>query len=247
MVMTEQSHIINNYDIQKQHDVKSTQSPITYIFENNYHPIHEKSFIKEQKLSKSSRENFKAASNKELFNALGFQPSKLYSNRKRLSYFLSKNHYQPDNSRIFIIKLPPIQNYYASNNDKIAKNKLRNEMRPLGFTSNGKPAAIYHWNLPIIENLLQLSMGRINNVAQDTEALYDPTSSLLEARQNFNDYSNDGHEQKNLKNKSVQIYYAPSNGNHLSTKPIHTNGKPKSFYILKKDSEAQQHELFKLT
>ena len=91
-------------------------------------------------------------------------------------------------------------------------------------------------------------MGRINKVAQSTEALYDPTSSLLEARENFNDYSNDGNEQKNLRKKSVQVYYAPSNGNHLSTKPIYSNGKPKSFYILKKDSEeAQQRELIKLT
>lgn len=92
-------------------------------------------------------------------------------------------------------------------------------------------------------------MGRTNSkIAQSKEALYDPTSSLLEARENFNDYNNDGNEKKNLKNKSVQIYYAPSNGNHLSTKSIYPNGKPKSFYILKKDNEAnQQKQLIKLT
>ena len=127
--VAEQSHIINNYDIQKYHDVQATQSPITYIhqlksFENNF----EKNIFKQQKLSKSSRENFKAASNQELFNVLGFQPSKMYLNQKRLSYLLSKNHYQPDNSRIFIIKLPPNQNYYAGNNVKYSKDKLRNEM-----------------------------------------------------------------------------------------------------------------------
>jgi len=127
-----QNHIINNYDIQKYEHVKSTQSPITYIqqlrsIESNFDDMKETNFFKHQKLSKSSRENFKVASNQELFNVLGFQPSKLYLNRKRLSYFLSKNHYQPDNSRIFIIKLPPNQNYYASN-VKISKNKLKNEM-----------------------------------------------------------------------------------------------------------------------
>lgn len=90
-------------------------------------------------------------------------------------------------------------------------------------------------------------MGRVNKVAQSTDALYDPTSSVLEARENFNDYSNDGNEQKNLKNKSVHIYNAPSNGNHLSNKPIYSNGKPKSFYILKTDNETQQKELIKLT
>lgn len=92
-------------------------------------------------------------------------------------------------------------------------------------------------------------MGRTNGkITQSTEALYDSTSTLLEAKENINDYKNDGNEKKNLKNKSVQIYYAPSNGNHLSTKSIYTNGKPKSFYILKKDSEAnQQKELIKLT
>lgn len=129
--ISEQSHIINNYDIQKHQDIKS--SPITYVhqlksFDNNFNDMYQKNIFKQQKLSKSSRENFKAASNQELFNILGFQPSKLYSNRKRLSYFLSKNNYQPDNSRVFIIKLPPNQNYYAANNVKISKDKLRNEM-----------------------------------------------------------------------------------------------------------------------
>ncbi|CAG9808048.1 unnamed protein product [Chironomus riparius] len=247
--VSEQSHIINNFDIRKYHDVYSTQSPITYIhqlksFENNF----EKNVFKQQKLSKSSRENFKAASNQELLNVLGFHQSKMSLNQKRKSYLLSKNQYQPDNSKIFIIKLPPNQNYYAANNVKYSKDKLRNELIPLGFTLNGKPGALYHWNLPIIENLLQLSVGRNNKVAQSKEALYDPINSMLEARENFNDYTNDGNEQKNLRKKSVQVYYAPSNGNHFSTKPIYTNGKPKSFYILKKDSEEAQHkELIKLT
>lgn len=34
---------------------------------------------------------------------------------------------------------------------------------PVGFKSNGKPAAIYHWNLPILSKIIGGSNGRSNS------------------------------------------------------------------------------------
>jgi Domain of unknown function (DUF4786) len=34
---------------------------------------------------------------------------------------------------------------------------------PVGFKSNGKPAAIYHWNLPVLSKIISGSNGRSNS------------------------------------------------------------------------------------
>ena len=34
---------------------------------------------------------------------------------------------------------------------------------PVGFKSNGKPAAIYHWNLPVLSKIISGSSGRSNS------------------------------------------------------------------------------------
>lgn len=137
--------------------------------------------------------------NKKLLNKLGFTKVKAPNshNRKRLAVE-SRRHASPDDSHMFIIKLPPNPHYYSSpqtisntantnsatihadieevtsTSAVVAETKEEHLKKANGkkvsfpFSSNGRPGRIYHWNLPIIKKILE-DKQRFPNVATATK------------------------------------------------------------------------------
>lgn len=133
---------------------------------------------------------------------------------------------------------------------------------PVGFKSNGKPAKIYHWNLPVLKKMHGEISSRSNSKKYkenklrhndfDVSELIDikniPTwsdstswhendtiqkSSML----SFNAIHPEHHEDddkrlKILKKKSSPSYYGPTKKHQKGHKYFPSNGKPKSFYVM---------------
>ncbi|GAB0090634.1 histone-lysine N-methyltransferase, H3 lysine-79 specific [Sergentomyia squamirostris] len=195
----------------------------------------------------SSREidvDKKKLSNPEIFSQLGLAKMKMSPNhhRKRLA-IESRHHGHPDDSNMYIIKLPPNNQYYGnlkSRTDSMnAVTDDDSKKVSLGFQSNGKPGRIYHWNLPVLKKLLHNNRPRNPNSrhTDDEAELIDikniPTWSnpwdneIIEKQ-----YREDSqHHEKILKKKSP-TYYAPSRAKNFQ-KYFPSNGKPKSFYVIK--------------
>lgn len=122
-------------------------------------------------------------SNRQLLTKLGLSKLRIPAShsRKRLAVE-SRHHARPDDSHMFVIKLPPNPYYYTNPNanavtktaypaaspqqtavapsqNVIHDNNFHGSARTkkvssFGFQLNGKPGRIYHWNLPIIKKLI---------------------------------------------------------------------------------------------
>lgn len=130
---------------------------------------------------------------------------------------------------MFIIKLPPNPHYYVHNrpNSVEPSKKL-----PVGFKNNGKPAKIYHWNIPVLKKIAsQKNKSRLNddnpielgNPALWNEVLDKPPK-----------------EKKPLK-PSYYVPVKPKKGSFH--KYFAGNGKPHSFYVIEKSKKAHYHRL----
>ncbi|XP_059611411.1 uncharacterized protein LOC132258226 [Phlebotomus argentipes] len=182
-------------------------------------------------------------SNPEVFSKLGLGKMKMSPNhhRKRLAVE-SRHHGHPDDSNMFIIKLPPNTNYYGSLKSRTdSVNAVTDDSKKvsLGFQSNGKPGRIYHWNLPVLKKILHDNRPRNPNSrhTDDEAALTDikdiPTWSNPWDNETIDkQYREDSqHHEKILKKKSP-TYYAPVRTKNFQ-KYFPSNGKPKSFYVIK--------------
>lgn len=102
------------------------------------------------------------------------------SSQTRIHQPYSRRHGHRD-SHIYIVKLPASPPYYtitkphkSANDDKVTKT---GPSFPVGFQGNGKPAKIYHWNLPVVKKmtekkrlqLSQLIMDQARKRADDTK------------------------------------------------------------------------------
>ncbi|XP_058055821.1 uncharacterized protein LOC131207229 [Anopheles bellator] len=198
----------------------------------------------------------KDLSNAELFSKLGLGRVRPSTNhhRKRLAEE-SRHHGRPDDSHMYVIKLPPNPYYYAHN--VAPQNSIADvgKQVPVGFKSNGKPARIYHWNIPALKKILGAKQSRHPNSRrhEDIDELIDikeiPTwtkpwegapreKSLLKAKEGT----------AGSQKKKFPTYYAPvkkQTGGSKSKKHANgkyntgSNGKPQSFYILGQDSESR--------
>ncbi|KAK9883069.1 hypothetical protein WA026_001274 [Henosepilachna vigintioctopunctata] len=65
----------------------------------------------------------------------------------------SRHRSRSDDSHMFIIKLPPNPHYYGFTNPNSIHEPIKKKSIPIGFKSNGKPAKIYHWNLPVLKSI----------------------------------------------------------------------------------------------
>lgn len=129
--ITEQNKISNNENHQYQDKTKLDQSPIIYIQQIKSvkrHDFDDKFHVEPRESIKSERIRG-IMSNKDLMSVLGLRPSSLLisNRRKQVSHLLSKKKYQPDNSRMFIIKLPPNYSYYANEKDEVSNNDKNNK------------------------------------------------------------------------------------------------------------------------
>lgn len=151
--------------------------------------------------------------------------------RKRLAVE-SRHHSRSDDSHMFIIKLPPNPHYYghlqpSSFQDIHSKSKDL----PVGFKNNGKPAKIYHWNLPVLKKIASKSKSKGKGI-EDLD---------LQNPERWNEVLD-----KPLKEKKPlkPSYYVPAKPKKSSfTKYFPGNGKPHSFYVIEKSKKAHFHRL----
>lgn len=162
-----------------------------------------------------------AVSNHKILRNLGMQKVNLSPNyyKKRLAEE-SRHHGNNGDSNIFIVKLPPNPYYYVHNNglgdDDVRYIRYRNQAA-VQFQTNGKPTKIYHWNVPILKQLMKESKSRKkfynkSNVSGNLKKYSGTKSAVMTSKKSFYVPAR--------KNKSVFYRFA------------HGNGKPHSFYIL---------------
>ncbi|XP_011158421.1 uncharacterized protein LOC105194968 isoform X2 [Solenopsis invicta] len=124
----------------------------------------------------TSEESFETVhtSNAAVLNRLGLTPLQIpdghhkkrlagpeppgLSSQMRLHQPYSRRHGHRD-SHVYIVKLPASPPYYtitkphkSVNDDKVTKT---GPSFPVGFPGNGKPAKIYHWNLPVVKKMTE--------------------------------------------------------------------------------------------
>jgi len=142
-------------------------------------------------MSNTSEENLSSfetvhTSNAAILNRLGLTPLQIPDghHKKRLAgpepprFSLQTRHHQPysrrhghRDSHVYIVKLPASPPYYtitkphkSINDDKITKTGPN---FPVGFQGNGKPAKIYHWNLPIVKKITEKKRLQLNQLKID--------------------------------------------------------------------------------
>ncbi|XP_015590896.1 uncharacterized protein LOC107265694 isoform X2 [Cephus cinctus] len=103
----------------------------------------------------------------------------LNDQQARIHQQYSRRHGHRD-SHVYIVKLPPSQPYYAltkphksTKDDKVHAGTMVQVTKSVsgpsvGFHGNGKPARIYHWNLPLVKKIADkkrlLSQERLNQL-----------------------------------------------------------------------------------
>lgn len=99
----------------------------------------------------------------EILKRLGFdQINKPIVNHhsKRVASETNKARYHNDvynsdtDSKLFVVKLPPHHPYYAHTKPEKFENEVITKP-PMSFRTNGQPARVYHWNIPIIKKVSQ--------------------------------------------------------------------------------------------
>lgn len=138
-------------------------------------------------------------------------------------------------SQMFIVKLPPHSHFYDEASPAAVHQRFQQQQQqhhhlqhqyqqvpyknlntvPVGFVSNGKPAKVYHWNLPTIKHALQ---GRYKNggnndhlQAGDFELPSSAGSKIVPRR---------------------TLYYKPRAAGKPVKKSFVNNGKPNGFYVV---------------
>ncbi|XP_049869589.1 uncharacterized protein LOC126369274 [Pectinophora gossypiella] len=166
----------------------------------------------------------KDPSTHELLSSLGMKKLRIpvAHHRKRLAE-QGRRHATGD-SRMYVIKLPPNTNYYTHADPAPAAARTL----PLQMTSNGKPARVYHWNIPVLQKLAKTRpQARFDDDVVDVES----TPTWPKGANNHPN-SLDG-----------LTYYVPAKKTSFR-KYFSGNGKPKSFYILDKNKKsAEYHRL----
>ncbi|XP_058116695.1 uncharacterized protein LOC131284529 [Anopheles ziemanni] len=204
----------------------------------------------------------KDLSNAELFGKLGLGKVRPATNHHKKRLAEESRHYgRPDDSHMYVIKLPPNPYYYTHNVAPQNSISSVGKQVPVGFKSNGKPARIYHWNIPVLKKMLGAKQSRHPNSRRhdDIDELIDikeiPTwtkpwegapreKSLLKASTGL------AGEADRAGKRKLPTYYAPAkkqtgggkSKKHAGSKynTSGSNGKPQSFYILgDKDSRTK--------
>lgn len=125
---------------------------------------------------------------------------------------------------MYVIKLPPNTSYYTHADPAPAAARTL----PLQMTSNGKPARVYHWNIPVLHKLAKnRPQARLDDDIVDVEST--PT------------WPKSGNFHPNAIDPLA--YYVPAKKPSFR-KYFSGNGKPKSFYIIEKNKKsAEYHRL----
>lgn len=159
----------------------------------------------------------------ELLSSLGLRKLRIPAahHRKRLAE-QGRRHATGD-PRMYVIKLPPNTSYYSHAEPAPAAARTL----PLQMTSNGKPARVYHWNIPVLQKFAKnRPQARFDDDMVDVEST--PTWPKPNKHPNSLD---------------ALAYYVPAKKTSFR-KYFSGNGKPKSFYIIEKNKkDTEYHKL----
>lgn len=155
-------------------------------------------------------------------------------------------------SQMFVVKLPPHAHFY---DDGSAHQRLQQQQHhhqqapykslntvPVGFVSNGKPAKVYHWNLPTIKHALQ--GGRYKSDA----AVPGPHQMVhhVQYKQPVDFELPSAAGSKIVPRRT--LYYKPRAAGKPVKKSYVNNGKPNGFYVVSGKNAAampQYHKIVK--
>ncbi|XP_011641556.1 uncharacterized protein LOC105429972 [Pogonomyrmex barbatus] len=225
----------------------------------------------------TSEENFETVhtSNAAVLNRLGLTPLQIPDghHKKRLAgpeppgLDSQMRIHQPYNHRhghrdshIYIVKLPASPPYYtiikphkSVNGDKKTKTDLN---FPMGFQGNGRPAKIYHWNLPIVKKMtekkgLQLSQLKLDQARKTLEDMkkrqqISSTKAILnkfyslDTTKNYEHYTADNklrlHQKptmtKYVRNNDKRLSYPESDNDNIKFKLTKKNDTSNKAYRL---------------
>lgn len=119
------------------------------------------------------------------------------------------------------------------------------------FTSNGKPGRIYHWNLPVLKKMIEKDERHSNlRKSNDISELIDIKDIPTWSKPWENDTveksyrKNDRHHKDESSEHSKKSYYAPlpKKRNNNVQNYFAGNGKPQSFYVIKKKSHKPYYQ-----
>jgi hypothetical protein len=144
---------------------------------------------------------------------------------------------------MFIIKLPPDPYYYSHMKPVKASSNfnLVNKV-PVSFRANGKPAKVYHWNIPVLKNMATNSRRKSSDaklLAQDSK-IYTIQKTSSWAQNGGNEVQEKPkpvkqHRKSNhMGNQSVSYYAPVTQRKTMIQKHFSGNGKPQSFYVIEK-------------
>ncbi|XP_023715596.1 uncharacterized protein LOC111868819 [Cryptotermes secundus] len=193
------------------------------------------------------------SANHELLTRLGMSRRRMALNHHKKRVASESRHHgvNSDDSHMFIIKLPPNPYYYSHMKPvKVSTNFNAVNKLPVSFRANGKPAKVYHWNIPVLKNMAK------NGRRKSSDARLKVQDSKIYTIQKASSWpqsvGNEEHEKsKPMKHhrKSNHIekpsvsYYAPVNQRKtVIQKHFSGNGKPQSFYVIEKSKNPAYYQ-----
>ncbi|XP_060862520.1 uncharacterized protein LOC132939396 [Metopolophium dirhodum] len=182
--------------------------------------------------------------------------------RKRLAS-QSRSKYAADgkggsDSQMFIVKLPPHSHFYDDGSavhqrlgqphQQVPYKNLNTV--PVGFMSNGKPAKVYHWNLPTIKHAL--SGGRYKGV-NDMVTMQQQQQQMQQQMHHMQHAQAGDFELPSSSSSKIlprrTLYYKPRGAGKPVKKSFVNNGKPNGFYVVSSKNSAavvpQYHKIIK--
>ncbi|XP_049854146.1 uncharacterized protein LOC126335190 [Schistocerca gregaria] len=179
------------------------------------------------------------ADNHLLLRSLGLSRRRSGHHRKRLAAE-SRRLAAPGDSHVFVVKLPPDSHFYGLQQPH--PNDVTKVRPPVSFAANGKPSAVYHWNLPA-RHLIAAKKSRARTAPSRLQASDDSEVFYVSPHKHPNDHH--GHHYHHHKKPSFS-FYAPkmSRKKAVFHKYFPGNGKPQSFYVIAKAKKpASYHKL----
>ncbi|KAM0726411.1 hypothetical protein ACS0PU_007595 [Formica fusca] len=180
------------------------------------------------------------------------------SSQTRIHQPYSRRHGHRD-SHIYIVKLPASPPYYtitkphkSVNDDKVTKT---GPSFPVGFQGNGKPAKIYHWNLPVVKKVTEKKRLQLNQLMDQARKRLDDTkkrqktSSTKIIMNKFYPFDTTGkNNEYHVGDDKLHSYQKP-----LTTKHVRNNDKRLTypdnnikFKLTEKNSDDSGNKLYRL-
>lgn len=146
----------------------------------------------------------------------GPEPPGLNS-QTRIHQPYSRRHGHRD-SHVYIVKLPASPPYYTitkpHKNVKDEKVTKTGPNFPVGFQGNGKPAKIYHWNLPVVKKISEKKRLHAQMKMEQAKKKLD-VSKKYQGSKNFEDDARQQQQQQQQGSQDLQEkkkYFADDNG-----------------------------------